>query len=77
MWNKIFFKDFSNFNFTKKKKKTKEMEKREKRKKKKGRAYFVITLLFMSLTTQHIFYHRCSDTKISDMILIIKSNISL
>jgi len=46
------------------------------KKRKKGRAYFVITLLFMSPTTQHIFYHLCSDREISDMILIIKSNIS-
>jgi len=71
MLNKIFFK-FLNFNFRKKKKK-REMKKRKKGK--KGRAYFVITLLFMSPTTQHIFY-LCSDREISDMILIIKNNIS-
>jgi len=47
-----------------------------KKRKEKGRAYFVITLLFMSPTTQHIFYHLCSDRESSDMILVIKSNIS-
>jgi len=31
--------------------------KKRKKGKKKGKAYFVITLLFMSPTTQHIFYH--------------------
>jgi len=46
-----------------------------KKRKEKGRAYFVITLLFMSPTTKHIFY-LCSNREISDMILIIKINIS-
>jgi len=38
MWNKIFFKDFSNFNFRKKK----ERWKKRKKRKKEGRAQFVI-----------------------------------
>jgi len=58
-----------------KKKKKREMKKRKKGKKYR-RAYFVITLPFMSPTTQHIFYHLCSNREISGMILIIKSNIS-
>ena len=49
--------------------------KKRKKGKKKGKAYFVITLLFMSPTTQHIFYHLFSNREISDMILIIKNNI--
>jgi len=55
MWNKIFFKDFSNFNFRKKKRDWK-MEK--KKKKEEPNLLLIITLLFMSPTTE-IFYTLC------------------
>jgi len=65
-----FLQKFSNFNLKKK-----EMKKKGK---KKGRSnlLFIITLRLMSPTTQHIFYHLCFDREISDIILILKSNIS-
>jgi len=40
MWNKIFFRDFSNFNF--RKKKEKKRDEKPKRKKEEERAQFVI-----------------------------------
>jgi len=67
-----FLQRFSYFNFRKKK----EKKERRKKKEKKRKVYFVITLFFMSPTTQHIFYHLCFDREISDMILIIRRNIS-
>jgi len=65
-----FLKRFSNFNFRRKK--------RDEKKKKEGRAQFVFnyhTLLQESNNSTH-FLPFVPDREISDMILIIRSNIS-
>ena len=72
MWNKIFFIDYQTLILEKRRRK-----RDEKKWKEEGipNLLLIITLLFMSSKTQNIFY-LCSDREISDIILIIKCNIS-
>jgi len=65
MWNKIFFRDLSNFNFRKKK------EMKKNREKKEERAQFVINYHTPSCGLPFV-----SRREISDIILIIRRNIS-
>jgi len=71
MWNKIFFRDLSNFNL---KKKERDEKKRVKKKKKKPKLFLIIVLLHEpNNSTCGLPF--VSIREISDMILIIRKNI--
>jgi len=75
-----FLQRFSNFHLKKKEKKERDgkkiKRKKEGRKKEKPNLLLIITLLFMSPTTQHYFLPFVPNKEISDIILIIRNNIS-
>ena len=68
MWTKFSSKRFSNINFKKR-------EKKKGIKREEPNLLLIITLLLMSPTTQPAFY-LVPRREISDMILIIRKNIS-
>ena len=74
MWNQIFFIHFQTLDLEKKKKKERWKKRRENRKK----SQFVINYHthFHEPNKSNILYPFVLDREISDMILIIKSNIS-
>jgi len=78
MWNIIFFKDFQTIILEKKKKKKERWKKKEKRRNKEGKTQFVINYRSPSHEPNNstCFLPLVSGREISDMILIIRRNIS-